>query len=251
MVEAKSIQQVIQDEEFALPYHYIPQYGNYTQSYSWSWSLNYICTVEFILQKLEDLTFDSHCDVGTGDGRLVREIAKKFGNEKTSGIDYSERAINLARALNPSLKFQILDIIEDDTLQKFDVLTLMEVFEHIPLNLCQKFVQGLFNLLHEDGLLLLTVPHQNKALQDKHYQHFTSDSLITYFEDYFNVQEVVFFEDLNGFEPRIKFLLENPYFILNHQGLKNYFYRLYKKYCFYSTEKNSGRIFLKLKKNGK
>jgi 2-polyprenyl-3-methyl-5-hydroxy-6-metoxy-1,4-benzoquinol methylase len=241
--------QKIQDDEYNFPYHYISQYRpNFTQTVSWSWGINYISALEFIIEEIKKENFGSIADIGTGDGRLVKEFSLNFADKEILGIDYSEKAINVAKAMNPDLNFIKLDIIKEDIDQKFDVVTLVEVFEHIPLDKCEKFIFSLKNLLNNEGIIFITVPHKNKGLQNKHYQHFSLEVLKKYFNNYFTIEEVVFFEKRSLFSKLIKDILVNRVFILNSLWARNLLYKLYKKNCFFASDKNCGRIFLKLKK---
>ena len=241
--------QKIQEEEYNFPYHYIPQYKpEFTQTTSWSWGMNYISSIEFIINRIKKEEFNSLADLGTGDGRLTMELNKSFSNKKILGIDYSEKAINLARAFNPGLEFLAIDIIKEKINFKFDIITLIEVFEHIEPGKCDIFISSLKNLLNGDGILFLTVPHKNKPLQKKHFQHFTYESLKNYFEQDFEIIETVYFEKNTKLVRILKLLLQNKFFILNNKILLNWIYRVYKKYFFIANKKNCGRVFLKLKK---
>ena len=241
----------LQDDQYAIPYHYIPQYEKgFSASLYYRFGINYVSTLEFLKEKLEELVFDSVCDVGAGDGRLVRELSSWFPGKKLCGLDYSERAVNLARGLNPGLEFIKTDIITDPPSEKYDVLTLIEVFEHIPTESCRVFVTALHGMLHEGGTLLITVPHINIHISPKHYQHFSSASLLDYFRDLFHVEEVVFFEKHRSWRVYwIRRLLKNKLFLLNNKALLNYLYRVYKKHCFHTEEAQCKRIFLKLRKS--
>ncbi len=247
MKEVKKTQD-IQDNQYSLPYHYIPQYRDFTQSISWSWGINYISAIEFILDEINKIDFKSITDIGCGDGRLTKEISKKFENKEVVGIDYSEKAIAIAKTLNPDINFINTDITENDIPKKFDIITLIEVFEHIPINNCEKFVTSISKLTNENGHLLLTVPHKNKLLNEKHFQHFNLNLLKKYFEKDFEIAEVMYLEKLSYSHRLYKKLIHNNLYTLNNQKLLNLFYSIYKKLFLFTTEKKAGRIYLKLKK---
>jgi len=242
----------IQESQYSIPYHYIPSIdgGNFTQTFNWTWGINYISAIEFITNEIVKLNKKSICDVGTGDGRLLRELKKAITSKTTylKGIDYSRRSIELAKSLNPDIKFDIVNILEENEFEKFDVITLIEVFEHIPLEYAYKFSRKVKEMLNKDGFLLITVPHKNKPLNKKHYQHFTKDSLLNYFEEGFEVDKLLYLEDRNYLKTFINIILTNRLFILNNQLLKNWLYSLYKKHCLFSDSKKAGRIYARLKK---
>ena len=243
-----NISQKVQENQYSLPYHYIPQYKNFTQSISWSWGINYISAIEFILDEINKVDFKSIADIGCGDGRLTKEISKKFKDKEVIGIDYSKKAINLANVLNPDLNFINTDITKNLIEKKFDVATLIEVFEHIPKEDCNLFVEAIYKTLNNNGLLLLTVPHKNKPLNEKHFQHFDLELLKQYFEKHFDIIEVKYIEKLSKGHRLFKLLIHNSFYILNNQKILNNFYKIYKKLFLFAEEKNVGRIYLKLKK---
>ena len=178
MEKSQSHEQEKQEEEYKFPYHYIPRYkSTFTQTYNLDWGLNYAGTIEFILGKLREEDFRSLADIGCGDGRIAAEIAGEFPQKDIVGIDYSEHAITLAKALNPSLNFQCADISADMSGKKYDCITLIEVFEHIPPATADSFVAALHDILDDGGFVLLTVPHENISVTAKHFQHFTPEKL--------------------------------------------------------------------------
>ena len=240
--------QQMQDDEYSFPYHYIPQFDkDFTQTINWEFGMKYAATIELLLQKISRINAKNMADIGCGDGRLVREMSKAFPKRSVTGIDYSQKAITLAQALNPQLNFICEDITAKKAQGTYDLLTLIEVFEHIPLDDAPAFVQALSKQLKKGGRLIMTVPHKNKKLQEKHYQHFTGKTLTSYFKEDFIVEELVFFEKRSisyGIKSK---LLTNGLFILNNQRLKNCIYKKYKKATI-TNEKRCGRIYLQLKK---
>ncbi len=245
----KKQEQKIQDEDYSFPYHYVPQYQpGFTQTYTFTWGLYYISALEFVLKKVVECHPSIVADIGTGDGRLVRELSSVIPDVRIVGVDYSERAINLARALNPGLEFINLDIISEKLDEKFDVITLVEVFEHIPLEQANQFAASLPDLLNKNGRLLVTVPHKNIPVSRKHFQHFSYETLRNYFDEYFDVEEVVFLDKRSRWVDLIRKVLYNQHLILNHWGVKNRIYKFYKRHFLVCNESDCGRIFLKLKK---
>lgn len=194
------IEQEIQDNAYDFPYHYVAQYRKtFTQTINDTWGICYVSTIEFLLKMLAQDDLNSIADVGTGDGRLVKEMSKGLNVKTITGIDYSAKAIKLAVALNPNLDFKCLDITENIVTDKYDAITLIEVFEHIPIDLTQRFIDGLVRMLNKNGYIYLTVPHINRAIDMRHFQHFTAEKISQYFDDYFHIEKVVYFEQEDRF----------------------------------------------------
>lgn len=245
-----AIQQA-QDDEYSFPYHYatqMPEQG-FRQHFIDTWGINYISTIEFLLDRIRSGAPASLVDIGCGDGRLTREISLGTGVTCVCGVDYSARAICLARAMNqdlPQIEFQQKDISSETDLGCFDAAVLMEVFEHIPPDDAEAFIRGVRRLLKRQGRLHLTVPHANKPVEHKHFRHFTVDSLVATFKLDFDVIQVIPFEKHGGIRRRLlNKLLYNGHFILNNQRILNLAYRWYTKNLFYCNfESQCQRIYL-------
>jgi len=240
--------QALQEAEYGFPYHYVPQWRNgFTQCFYDDWGIHYVSTIEFLLDRLRDLSPESMVDVGCGDGRMTRELALQFPGRRVIGIDYSTRAVALAKALNSDLEgieFSRLDITRSHDLPSSDAAILMEVFEHIPPESCREFLEGVRKLLQPGGTLLLTVPHVNQPLEPKHYRHFTADTIRDALSDFFVVQEVVPFERKGLCRRILRFLLGNRVFILNSRRLRNFLYRVYKRHLFHVRDEADCRRLL-------
>jgi 2-polyprenyl-3-methyl-5-hydroxy-6-metoxy-1,4-benzoquinol methylase len=236
-----------QEEEYDFPYHYVSQFRNgFNQSFNDTWGINYVSTIEYLIQRLKNEEFKTVIDIGCGDGRLVRELSIEFSEKRILGIDYSDHAVSLAKILNKGCEYYQADITSQ-IIEKADLVVLMEVFEHIPPEIADNFVEGIYNHLNENGILFITVPHQNKPVEFKHYRHFSNETISKCFSEKFIIEEIIPFES-NGIRKRlIDKILTNRFFILNSQKLKNYFYKYYKNNLFLldNDESKCNRIFIK------
>ena len=243
--------QAYQELEYVFPYHYVSkmQIDGFTQHFVDSWGINYISTIELMLEYIGNCNIKSLIDIGCGDGRLIREIHKRFPLVKLKGVDYSSCAINLARAMNqdyPSLIYEQVDISSVNISEKYDTAVLMEVFEHIPLEETAVFLSSVHRSLKKGGLLFLTVPHSNKALEYKHFQHFSIKSISDYLYPYFDIVEVIPFEKKGLRRKLLEKVLCNSLFVLNNGRILKYIYELHGKYLFHcSSEQDCQRIFVK------
>lgn len=87
---------------------------------------------------------DSVLDIGCGNGALAYDVASK--SKYVTGIDISEKNINKARTKNnrPNMKYVIGDATKDLGGEKFDVIILSNVLEHIEDRIgFMKNIQGL------------------------------------------------------------------------------------------------------------
>jgi 2-polyprenyl-3-methyl-5-hydroxy-6-metoxy-1,4-benzoquinol methylase len=236
-----------QDEQYSFPYHYIPglNNGHFSQHLSWSWGFRYIGALEFVLDELSKFDFKSMIDVGCGDGRLLHEAAKMFESKQFLGVDYSSRAIGLAKSLNPHLRFRCRDIVAKPLPSKFDVVTLIEVLEHIPPDELPSFVAAACSLARKKGRVLITVPHVNSRRPLKHYQHFSQASISRVLSPHLDIVRTVFLDKkTRWFRRLMKLALNNKLVLLNHQPSLDFLYRLYKKKYFFTDEQNASRIFI-------
>lgn len=240
-----SAEQSAQEAEYEFPYHYIPRLegGNFSQVRKLRWGYEYLSYLRFVLARLERFEFDSLLDVGCGEGRFLREAAARFPGKRLLGVDFSARAIEYARLLNPSLSFARADIADGpDAHGRFDVVTLIETLEHVPPVELAAFVSGLRRRVNDGGLLVVSVPSRNIKLSPKHYQHFDLESLSRALAPRFHVAEHYYLNRISKWERLLGALLTNRYFILNERRLLNALYRRYERSLLAARESDCKRI---------
>ena len=120
-------------------------------------------------------------DIGCGDGRGTSLIKDAHPEIKVVGVDYSERALQLAKTMSGPrdiewLKFNVYEGLNDLT-ATFDVATCIEMLEHLPPEKLSTALRNIHGLLVSNGFLILTVPSTLAAKPLKHYQHFTIASI--------------------------------------------------------------------------
>ena len=239
--------QQVQEAEYKYPYHYVPTWKDdgFSQVLYWSWGFRYLGGMQVIFDRLKNISFYSLIDIGCGDGRFLREVAKRYPRAELLGVDYSERAVQLAKALNPNLNYKAVNIIEESLPDRFDVATLVEVLEHIPPAQIDAFLKAIAGVLNDNGWLILTVPHVNNPVSAKHYQHFTSNHLHKLLVPHF--RDIAFVP----FDPKSKVMAvlyrliggEGSFFVLTHSRLLSWFFHLYKsRYLYTNDEQKCGRI---------
>jgi SAM-dependent methyltransferase len=233
--KALDSEQRIQEEEYAFPYHHVVSFRRgFRQSFHDAWGINYAATIELLIELLGRQEFRTLVDVGCGDGRLVDELMREFPKRRIVGVDYSRRAIDLARAMVPGGDFVHADIGDPDGLRSlqgpFDRALLVEVLEHIPPAAAPRFLMSVRQLLGTEGELIVTVPHVNKPTEPKHYRHFTSASITSLLgEGGFLVTEVTPFERRTLVKRLLDAVLGNRLLILNERRTLDLLYRFYKR----------------------
>lgn len=249
--DESAVTQELQDREYWFPYHYVsrmPATG-FAQHFVDTWGINYISTIEMMLEALAQLNVRNVIDIGCGDGRLALEIHRRFVNLEVVAVDRSSRAISLAQAMNygfPKLKFSTMDVASHVPSRQFDAAILMEVYEHIPLEETRGFLAGVRRMLKQEGILLVTVPHRNKPLEYKHFQHFTSEALSRDLSEHFEILEVKPFERKGFMRSVLNRLLCNRLFVLNNDQALRWLYAFHRRYLFScETEAQCQRLFIK------
>ena len=102
-------------------------------------------------------------DVGAGTGDFL--LCAKSKNWKVFGVEPNGKARNLAKEKGIVVK----ETLKDVQGQKFDIITLWHVLEHLP-NL-EESIERLSNLLQDDGTLIIAVPNF-KSYDAKFYGKF-------------------------------------------------------------------------------
>ena len=171
-----------------------------------------------------------------------------FPGTRLLGVDASTRAVRLAQALNPEIEYRVLDIVRDGSIEKFEAATLIEVIEHIPPALLPEFVRATADCMCPDGRLVLTVPHRNKPLITKHYQHFTGEQLRELLAPHFHDLRLIPF-DLRARRTPLMWLTERVlgakgrWWLLTNPRLLYLFYRLYlRRFLYCRDERDCERI---------
>jgi SAM-dependent methyltransferase len=101
------------------------------------------------------------CEIGIGEGYLLLLLSSPRLNLKVTGIDVSEYLIRKLAPLKDRgwidlLKHDISSPINENMLQRFDVVFALDVLEHIEALECA--IENINKLLKPNGLLIATLP---------------------------------------------------------------------------------------------
>lgn len=246
-----STQESIQEDQYEFPYHYIPELNEdrFSLARTWNFGYIYMSYLRFVLRQVERHRFESMLDVGCGDGRFLNEVHKKMPEKHLFGIDYSKPAIEFAKIMNPNIGWRCGSIEDSNLFDPFDVITILDVLEHIQPQQIKGFVDGIDRYLKSDGVLYLTVPSKNTPVQKKHYQHFDPQTLAPILNHRFEIVEIQY---LNRkpyrFEKMIIRLLSNKFYVVNHKKTLGILYRYYVNNILPAESHNCLRLFAKCRK---
>jgi SAM-dependent methyltransferase len=121
--------------------------------------------------------------VGCGDGRWATDIHDHLlgvsqRDPETVGIDVSERAIGFARLITPYIGYSLQNAQAIACpCGCFDLVTAIEVIEHIEDEAEASVVREMRRVLRKDGLLVVTVPSQRLRMTEHHFRHYSVEQL--------------------------------------------------------------------------
>jgi predicted TPR repeat methyltransferase len=97
-------------------------------------------------------------DIGCNEGLGTWVLAKECGFAK--GVDFDHQAIETARAnyAYPNIEFSEQNILEDDSVDRYDAIVNFDVIEHIYPENVESFMQALKGKLSQSGLAIIGTP---------------------------------------------------------------------------------------------
>jgi len=88
-------------------------------------------TRRFVFSLLRGLEIISVLDAGCGTGLLLQQILEKYPSAEVTGLEYSAQGLEIAKARLPKADFNTIDLSEQNLGKKFDLITCIDVLEHI------------------------------------------------------------------------------------------------------------------------
>ena len=204
MVVKFNKKQKVQEDEYIFPYHYL----DIKCDDEYLYGIEYLDYMRVVRNKIPNKSGTKVLDAGCGDGRFCYELRKAKENVSVYGVDYSQRAIDFAKAFNPNTKFFVSDLTKLNLGEKFDYIVLIETLEHIIPKDIPKILDNISNHLKPNGKFIITVPSKNLKIHDKHYQHFDKESLTKTLSPHFKVEKIEGYSKLG---------LKRTYFKLSRQ----------------------------------
>lgn len=167
-----------QESLYTFPYHYLATIERNALpriTRGLSWGFEYLTYMDVIKEEVRSVIpgDGSMLDVGCGDGYLLNSIGAGL---KKHGIDLSARAIAFAKAFSTDTIFEVRDI--NSLKEEYDVVTCIEVLEHIPDDELNDFLAQIMGRIKSGGHLVVSVPTTVVKLNKKHYRHY-DEALLT------------------------------------------------------------------------
>ena len=145
-------EQSIQEDEYIFPYHYLDMGSDEHKLYK---DIGYFAKIKSIREQLPKYEIVDVLDAGCGGGRLCYELSK-YPNFNLTGVDFSDKAIQFAKAFSCRGDYIVADLMTYKSRKKFDYIILSEVLEHFVKKDVNKILKNLHKLLKKDGELIIT-----------------------------------------------------------------------------------------------
>jgi len=99
-------------------------------------------------------------DVGCGIGISSAELARRHPQVEILAVDISPQNVRVAKSLfdRPHLSFEVSTLVDGTVQGVFDLIALVDVYEHIPRDTRPSFHKELGRLLSVNGTVVVTVP---------------------------------------------------------------------------------------------
>lgn len=118
--------------------------------------------LEYIAKKtlIQREKVKNHLDIGCGWGTLCRYFSKNY-NVNSTGIAIASEQIEWckekAKEENNEAKFECIDYRDLSKVKKYDIITCLEMAEHVGIKNYQEFLKQVYNILEDDGVLYFQV----------------------------------------------------------------------------------------------
>lgn len=112
--------------------------------------------ISYLKKLFKIYSFNNALEIGCGIGIISEFISKNVPG--VTGIDISEENIKFAKTTNNNISFYCSDFSEYPAKDKFDLITLFDVLEHIPKQIHQNVFRKIKDLSNPNTKIIITVP---------------------------------------------------------------------------------------------
>ena len=238
-----------QENQYIFPYHHIPYLdseNNVVNHRSLGWGFKYFTYLLRIRELVEEINPDSILDVGCGEGRFLGLLGNRI---RKVGVDLSPRPIKFAKAFHPDIEFHCADA--NQLKDEFDVVTAIEVLEHIPDEQVTNFLKILEKRIKESGKIIISVPTTVLPVSEKHYRHYTLEILKQQLENSkinLEIEHVEYVYKSSSLLKLYSKLTQNKLWIIEIRHLRNLVWRMVKSKYTIANESNGEEMIVILTK---
>lgn len=120
---------------------------------------NYIASFDYI--EKSNLDIKSMLDIGCGRCQFVTLARDTFKNAKIKGIDFDIPLEFIDELNQNNIELERVNFLSNlsQEKEKYDLITMWEVIEHIPISQLKKTIEDVLNLLSDDGVFIISTPN--------------------------------------------------------------------------------------------
>ena len=234
---------LLQERQYAFPYHWLPRIeddGSFSPGRFHRGVLEYFSYMDFASSIIEQINPANVLDVGCGEGRLA-EFIEQNTDCKYEGVDVSTQSTAFARAFLEPEAVRTGDV--NDIKETYEVVTLMEVLEHIPDQEVEDFLGSVCARLEKGGTLVVSVPTKVRPVRPKHFRHYDKQLLTEQLEKQnLELGEMFYIYRVGWLTWLMKRIIVNRLFALNTSAITRLIMKVHRKYSYFADEETGGHI---------
>ena len=112
--------------------------------------------INYLKKVFQRYNFNNALEIGCGIGIISGFLAKNIPS--VTGIDISEENIKFAKATVKNVNFYCSDFLEYSVKDKFDLITLFDVLEHIPKEIHPDVFKRINEISDPNTIIIMTIP---------------------------------------------------------------------------------------------
>jgi SAM-dependent methyltransferase len=227
-----------------------PVFERFVPFFRYPYAHHYVNSLRALKNYLSKQSFKNLLDIGCGDGFFLRSLKQIYPDREFAGIDLSLRAIGFARAFTKDVEFIAADVTQQPfNGKRFDIVTSVAVWEHVPPEDLKSFVRAHYELLENGGRLLVILPSSNYPVTSKHYQHFDETSVCRLIDGFFVIKRREYLSNCRGIVSRLlSWLLGNNFFIFTSERVWNLLFTFFSRTDGIAKKENAFLVLYELVK---
>lgn len=233
----------IQSSEYRFPYHHLPENegGAWLPGRSLPWGHEYLMLLECAVNLIVKQKASAVLDFGCGDGRLLSEL-QHHPIPTLVGLDVDNRALRFAQAFTDAKRVRFYSTLTEIKDLAFDVITAIEVFEHIEEVQLPIILSDLHALLTPSGILIISVPSANIPVSAKHHRHYDAQLIRQHLLPFFTVLTVEHRGRIGFFAALLRAAFCNRLFALRSYRIARFLTPLARRFLIRARSNNCSNL---------